>query len=427
MVKVSLSRPKACEIQTFQLTSPILHIGSSVPKLGPFEYVQTSDRLYLPDADALAKALQQRGRLEDYIKAIEDRQGIIQILRQTFGEDWLDQTADDGTAIFPERRTSRKWAKEVTDLRPIIRTGLGYVYIPGSSIKGAIRTAILYHLLKHEAEYQVAPRSRTSAIELKLREKLNAGLSSFQQKFLDDDLPVNSLLTESSLYYQGRAIAARLGPNTDFLRALKVSDSAPLTARKVTTKTGQPRIFNFAVVPEVIVSSHYEDWKAKYRASIYAEMVRDVSTTFTLSLDTEMLSWFTHQQGMKIPFQTISDILKICQEFAQDQWDFEHNYWNAVQNNPRASDRNLDFGSIREFYQAESCPHSLRLGWGSGMTGTTLGLLLEDDLRAEVRDVCGIAAPRFEAPKSRRTVLNAKGEIRYVPGWVTFKPVAAKP
>jgi CRISPR-associated protein Csm5 len=55
------------------------------------------------------------------------------------------------------------------------------------------------------------------------------------------------------------------------------------------------------------------------------------------------------------------------------------------------------------------------------MTGTTVGLCFDDEMRAEIRDICGIKAPGFEAPKSRRTVMNSNGEIKFVPGWVKFR------
>ena len=59
-----------------------------------------------------------------------------------------------------------------------------------------------------------------------------------------------------------------------------------------------------------------------------------------ISLDREMLSWFRHSQGMQIPFQSVDEILNICQEFAQDQWDYEHDYWQEIQNNPNARNSN---------------------------------------------------------------------------------------
>jgi CRISPR-associated protein Csm5 len=150
-------------------------------------------------------------------------------------------------------------------------------------------------------------------------------------------------------------------------------------------------------------------------------MVRSLRTEFAIRIDTEMLSWFRHRQGMKIPFQSVADLLKICQEFAQDQWDGEHDYWQEIQNNLNAQGKRLDFSNIRSMYEPEQCPHSLKIGWGSGMPGTTVTMLFNDELRSEIRDTCGIPAPKFEAPKSRRTIVGKSGEIKFVPGWVKFK------
>jgi CRISPR-associated protein Csm5 len=233
------------------------------------------------------------------------------------------------------------------------------------------------------------------------------------------------LFSDFSLTYQGRTAQLRNrssnSSNTDFLRVLKVTDSEPLLEKTVTTKAGKPLALNLPVVAEVIISSRFPNYSAKYKASIYAEMVRNVKTEFTLSLDTEMVSWFSHNQGMQLPFTTLDELLQICQEFTQEQWDYEHDYWQAIKNNPKANGRNLDFDYIRDFYEPTECAHSLRLGWGSGMTGTTVNLLLEDELRQEIRDTCGLEAPNFEAPKSRRTVVSPKGEIKFVPGWAKFK------
>jgi len=55
------------------------------------------------------------------------------------------------------------------------------------------------------------------------------------------------------------------------------------------------------------------------------------------------------------------------------------------------------------------------------MMGTTVGSLFEPELCSQIRDTCGIPAPGFEAPKSRRTVKDARGELRYPLGWVKLK------
>ncbi len=419
--ELALRKPDFYETRKIQLTSPILHIGSSVSRLNPFEYVQTTKKVYLPNQEALAKGLLKKGGsfLNDYIQAIENNQNISKLLEQAFGNEWWKAKDTNENPIFPENAISQKLAERVTDLRPMIRNGMGYLFIPGSSIKGAMKTAIMYHLLKHPDKYQVPQTSRISEIEKQLKQRLGELSSRRNQTFADDKL-MNTLFSDFSLIYQGKTFSGT-SQNTDILRCLKVSDSESLIKTEVPGKTGKPIPINLPAVVEVVVSSRFDDYRAKYKASLYVEMVRNVKTEFTITLDKEMLSWFKHKQGMKLPFNNIDELLQICQEFAQEQWDYEHDYWSGIENNPNASGRNLDFSNIGDFYEPEKCPYAMRLGWGSGMTGTTVGLCLDDDLRAELRDICGIKAPGFEAPKSRRTIMGSDGDIKFVPGWVKFR------
>lgn len=422
-------KPKLLESRRIKLISPILHIGAEVQKLNPFEYVETSDKIYIPNQQALWKALYQKGGsfLNEYIAAIEQRQDaskqrevIRKLLENAFGKQWWNTTALNGDKIFPDNFISRKWAEDkISDLRPMIRNGMGQLYIPGSSIKGAIRTAIAYHLLRNADKYQVPSNQQASAIEEKLKAKL--GELKRKSKSADDEF-MNSFFSDYTLTHQNRTFSGN-SQNTDILRALHVTDSNSLLEKPATAKNGKKIPLNLPVVPEVIVSSRFPDYRAKYKAPIYAEMVRNVDTEFTISLDTEMLSWFKHKQGMKLPFNNLDELLAICQEFTQEQWDYEHDYWESIENNSNAAGKNLNFSNIRDFYAPEKCPYALRLGWGSGMTGTTIGLCLSDDLRATIRDICSPSrkAPGYEAPKSRRTIKALSGDIKFVPGWVKFK------
>ncbi|WP_068819099.1 type III-A CRISPR-associated RAMP protein Csm5 [Phormidesmis priestleyi] len=420
----SLTKPQALDSCTIQLTSPMLHIGSEVQKLSPFEYVATSKFVYQPNAEVLARSLYQQGRLPDYLDTIKERRSILPILEQAFGEDWSQAQDASGQPIFPKVTRSLCWAdsKQISDLRPMIRNGYRQLYIPGSSIKGAIRTAIAYHLLKNADQFQVPKQKRISAIELELQKSM--GSLRQKAKFADDALFMDALFSDFRL--EGDRSNVRTGPNTDFMRAIKVTDSEPLIEQKIPLPSRKNRFENLSITAEVLVSSRFGDYRAKYRASIYAELARNVQTTFTITLDHHLLNQMQHLEGTKIPFKSVGDILQICQAFAQDQWDAEHDYWQDVQNNPNQRDqngnnRNLDTAAIRNFYEATTCPYALRLGWGSGMNGTTVGLLLDDQLRSQLRDTCGIRAPGFEAPKSRRTVVGSDGTIKFVPGWVKFK------
>jgi CRISPR-associated protein Csm5 len=372
----------------------------------------------------LAREIYHRGHLSDYLERIKQQEDLTSLLDRAFGNDWANATTKNNRSLFPIRL--QKWTEDrITDLRPMIRNGMGQLYIPGSSIKGAIRTAINFYLLKYGNKFCTPEAQRPSALELKIREKMKA--SEFQRKYtharFDDELLIDPLFTNYQLRYQEQTVAARQGPNTDFMRAVKISDSAPLLVKDVKLKNGKTRRDNVAIAAAVTVSSHFGDDKAKRRATIYAEMVRMANTTFTITLDRQMLSWFKHQEGMQIPFDSIDDLLKICQEFAQEQWDEEHDYWDAIQNNAHR-DHQLDFDDIRALYEPETCPYKLRLGWASGLIGTTIALALPLALRQEIRDQCGLPAPGFAAPKSRRTVANAQGELKYAPGWVKLEPLS---
>jgi CRISPR-associated protein Csm5 len=424
------------EIKTIQLNSPLLHIGGEVSRLNPYEYVQTSSKIYLPNQELLAKILYRRGQnfLNDYINAIETKQSIEILLTQALGENWMKFKTSDGIPLFSDVRP--KWTldemQRVSDIRPMIRNGFGKLYIPGSSIKGAIRTAIAYYLLAQADEYNLSQSYQLSAIEEKLREKINQELEKNKNKpknknkisnkmksSLDDDLFMNNLLTNYSLQYKGKNIPTKNNQSTDILRAIKISDSQPLKTY-IPRKNIKKRPKNVPVIAETIISSYFPDNNAKYKGPIFAEVVYQVKTEFTIKLDLEMLSWFHHKQKMRIPFESIDDLLNICQEFAQKQWDEEIKYWQNISNN-QDKYKNLDFDLIWDKYDSHiKCPYDLRLGWGSGMMGTTINSLFPNDLRSTIRDVCGREAPNFDAPKSRRTIVNSKQEIRYVPGWVNL-------
>jgi CRISPR-associated protein Csm5 len=406
------------EVQTVRLTSPMLRIGGAVSMLSPFEYVDFDGAVYLPDADLLAHELYQRGSLDAYLDRIKNHQEIGTLLEQAFGNDWAEIQSSDGRSIFPIHLP--KWTDDnITKFRPMIRNGMGQLYIPGSSIKGAIRTAITYYLLKYKNRFKIPQAQQPSELERRIREKIvvkEGAKPSLNGKpsELDDKLLINPLFSDFTITYQGRTFTGEHGKesNTDFMRAVKISDSAPLIGERD----------NIAIAGEVTVSSYSGDDKAKYRATIHAEMVHLANTTFTITLDRQLLSWFQHQQGMKIPFNSVSDLINICQEFTQDIWDEEHNYWNAISNNSDREYHQLDFDDIRDLYEPKDCPYKLRLGWGTGMTGTTISLALPDDqLRQEIRDACGKPAPGFDAPKSRRTVANKSGEIEYALGWTKLE------
>ena len=430
-------RSQNYEIKTVRLNSPLLHIGSEVPQLSKFEYVRAGERVYFPRQDALARLLYDRGGrfLNDYIDCIENNRSVRDLLEKAFGENWQEQKAKDGRPVFS--RVLPVWSladARIEDVRPMIRNGAGELYVPGSSIKGAIRTAIAYHLLQECDRYQTPVG--LSEVEERIRQSLKSGELEQKrgQKFYDDRVFMDDIFEDFQLRYQDKDVVSKTGPNTDLMRAVKIWDSKPLVTRKVPLRK-QPGKFireNIPVLAETIVSSYYPDRDrnrmAKYRASVFTEGVYGVGTEFKIAIDFAMLeSWFSHRQGTKIPFRNLAGLLALCKNFAERQWQEEKKYWQYIGNNMN-SGVYLDFDTLWDkFYSKEKCPYDLRLGWGSGMFGTTIAAAIAPELRQELRDACGIAAPGFEAPKSRRTAVNQRGELALPLGWSQLKILERSP
>ncbi|NEQ99565.1 MAG: type III-A CRISPR-associated RAMP protein Csm5 [Cyanothece sp. SIO2G6] len=315
----------------------------------------------------------------------------------------------------------------------MIRNGLGEIYIPGSSIKGAIRTAIAYHLLQREDTFKVPHKARVSEIEKILRNKirkydeLDNPRRSRQNPFSEyqkgkmDNFFMEEIFNGYDLEYQGKIVKSASHANRDFMRAVHITDSNSLVH-------DAEKSINSSRVVEVIVVSRDQNWKAKYRTSAYVELVENIEAEFNITVDYDMLSWFQHRQGMKIPFKDIGELLDICQSFAQKQWLCEMDYWSRIQNNPKAKCRgeivNLEFDDLKKMlYGNKCCPYALRVGWASGLLGTTISSLLEDDLATQLRDRChhNNAAPEFGAPKSRRLIANRDRHLTSPLGWVKFE------
>ncbi len=412
-------KPEVYETRSIRLTSPLIHIGGAVSQLSAFEFVKTDDRVYLPNLDALMSGIQQADRLDEYIELIKGRKPITNLLKSVFGEDWTQATGRNGEPIFPAHLSSALWGDRdaINELlRPMIRDGFGRLYLPGTSIKGAIRTAIAYHIVKHNP-------AKSSDIETRLRSLLDdrkiTSSKSTSNKWQTDNFSekvMNEIFTGFVLNARGKRITNANNANTDFMRVVRLSDSSPLLPHD---EVNEP------IVTKVIACSYTRknDNQLQNRASIWTELVQSAETVFMLGIDPELLSWFEQPKGREIPFQTIDDLLAICREFAQEQWTRDRVYWQNKSSNVAAG---LDVALIQDFYADELCPYDLRIGWGCGMTGTTIQSSFQsvnrEQLKTDLRNACWKSSD-YEAPKSRRVAIGETGQLAYPLGWVKFEEV----
>jgi len=281
-------------------------------------------------------------------------------------------------------------------LRPFARDGLLRPFVPGSAIKGALRVAILYGLLK-----RLQPEQRKAILDTSVAKTLQRlgrdsrmrqrGFQERMKKEFPSDFEKRAL-QEFHLASDQRGF----DPHTDIFRALKVSDSPSFEKDSLIVE--EIKVFS--------IGSGLKQW------SIFAECLpTGREFTVDLQIDLGLLEDFARQNpktSLGIPFEEVADFLKNplkgISEMSQDLLKHERGAFEKE-------------STMRNAFRFSAEPN-LRIGWGGGLLSTTVDLLLPEKLRAELRDLLFTKRPGFPAPKSRR--ITTKDGVSL--GWARAHP-----
>lgn len=122
-----------------------LHIGGASEKHAQkgLDYIQHGNQIFMVDEKKLLLALIEKGKLDEYSYEIAENATDIQSL--------LAKYKINPAAIAVGGQSIR--ADRVTDdlLRTFVKNGFGKEYVPGSSMKGAVRSAMFHHFSKEPA------------------------------------------------------------------------------------------------------------------------------------------------------------------------------------------------------------------------------------------------------------------------------------
>lgn len=325
--------------------------------------------------------------------------------------------------------------QRINQFQPHARDGFAKLFIPGSAIKGAIRSAVMYALLDEDRanEYVRSTNQRNAR---------------FYAGRLDRD-------TLQSYELPNRD--PRSGPHFDLLRAVKVADAyGELNSR----------------VEKIAIQSYTEDRRGRTTSlgasdTVYVECLMPGSwTEFDLKVDEKILSDFESRNG-GLPFGDEAGLVSLVREFYGEVWSRERRYYGVEgsadqvtaeepvkfpeleewiereygmpkgtvsktqqrryrglhrvareefeaglgrqeqlsRTPPGIRDGAVKVGKIRDFYG--KTPASFRLGWGSGLLSTTVDVRLEDENMGKVLNIINSrhnsGAP-IDGPKSRKLV-----------------------
>ncbi|OAT80409.1 type III-A CRISPR-associated RAMP protein Csm5 [Desulfotomaculum copahuensis] len=381
--------------------SPV-HIGGGTQELTPLESVVLNGRCYVVNEAGLGRALLKEGKLDILTGEIGKQGSRFSLENFLRGQGLLKQSFLEGCAAYSCETAA---GRTPAGLRPFVRDAYGRPFVPGSSLKGVLRTAILYTRLKKMKNESPRDFQRcfTDVVRGKLNEFNRAEDWKRHRPWFKDGFKRNMAGQVERELLQRFDLPVpdarnRRGPTAqqrDVLRAVKVSDAVPLDK-------------NGLVLEEVQVTSITGENESYVKTPVFVEvMPAGVEIDFEIILDEAILADFGGNGQAGLPFKTLEDIYHMLQEFSTGLWKFETDFWNGV-SGPGTEE-------MREFYRRE--PAAMRLGWGSGLAGTGLFMLLPEALRRELRD--DLFEPRGQQvfPKSRRVAV-AGSHSRRPPGWV---------
>lgn len=375
-----------------------IHIGGREGALNPLEFVLFEGRCYVVSEDKLAAALQEQGKIDAFYTwfTARDRPALRDFLHEQRLLDarFLKRIAAYSSVSPP--RIDRY-------LRPCVRDAFHRPFLPGTGLKGAIRTAFLYKLLK-----DLRPEQRKKVLDDFVTARLQEyrqdprgqrGFRWFQDRFkqwfaqrMEADIFQRFTLREHQRQYD---------PHTDLFRCLRVTDSSPLTAEAA--RVEEIKIFSarsadspkrFSLYAECVLAGSVFEWESSVDEMTLAEFRKRNQRT-----------WFGTD------FATLEEMLRnplqVWTEMGQDLWQEESQFFSK------------EFGFSNVMPENKGRP-AVRLGWGAGLLGTSVDMLLPGPLLQDLRNTLFTDRGNTPAPKSRRLVIQDNN--RRVPlGWATVE------
>lgn len=374
------------EVISFKLRalSP-LHIGSG-GRILPTEFAFLNEKVYVLSEEKLSNLLIKESLLNEFVFEVREEGRKFSIEKFLEKRNLLNEKFLESVVNYSIKSLKRP----SSELRTFVKNGFGLPYIPGSTIKGSLRTAIVYYLLKHTpnkrdefisfvsgkiAEFKRDRRSNKGWFREKFKKSFASG---FEKKVLQE-----FMLTDNQ---------KRFDPHSDIMRVIQISDSSPLEPEDLK-------------VEEVKI---YSEGRGSKEWSIYVESIpTGKELQFTMSINRDLWKEFkgknpnTHS-GISIELieKVLLNPFIAAEEMVKDLYNYEKNF---IEGRLRIRGA-LDFGDTPNF----------RLGWGGGLLGTTIDLLLSEDLRKEIRNTFFKNRGRAPAPKSRKITV---GNGYSVLGW----------
>ena len=281
---------------TLETVSPVFIGSSTQERLSKKETVSLPQdgMVLIPDLDQLIRVLNEKGALDAFEQYLTNERDT-RTLREFLQAQSIMVSASAPWVQYHLRCSSGD-IRNINTLSRFIKDQQGRPYIPGASIKGAIRTALLA-LLGTEKTF--------------LSAKETAAQNPNQRWPKGEEYPLRTLKLDDRDGKQTDAI-------NDLLRSLQISDSAPfgddsLVVCKKLEMTREGKVNG--------ISS--ESFRGKSSPPLYRECLRPgLKTHFYLTIDRSLAK---DRLTMDLIEKALKQWVKIQNEYAErfDQWDVD--------------------------------------------------------------------------------------------------------
>lgn len=265
-----------------------------------------------------------------------------------------------------------KKERKIKEIYEFIKSG-GRIYIPGSSIKGAMRTAILYYAIKNNKEIFDFVKDYLLRLSIKGGDRRKAD-DKIEEKFF--------------------------GKTThDFMKSLIISDSNLLP----------PSCLKLQLVKVLSVNVANE---LTPKLELLAETVR-IGTKFEISMKINDFYFEAEELGFINKKEFVDNLPQILKEYSKELIDYEIKFF-----------KKYGLEEIAAFYENLKSKDGilLRISWGSGWhTMSIARLFQEEPFFMELRKKFNLGKKGVEIfPKSRKVVFDDK---IYPLGWIKLEEI----
>ena len=339
-----------------------VHIGSGTELQGNFEYLyfREEQKIAVIDAEKVLQVLGEEN-LSQWVACIEKNEPLLPLLQSR-----SKSLQSEDVAL----RTMTCKTATTKPIREQIRSGSGTYLLPGSSLKGSIRTALWAESVLDNANLA--------------KEKRNLGVTDHRGGFRWSDQML------SKTFFGG-------DPNHDIFRLLQVGDAA----------FSETEVFQTDVI-----NKYGNNWRIKQELSQFVEAIpRGASATAQLNFNELLKKRSQATFNRNVAKLELHNLFPLINQHTQRLLEDEINYWTDSADNPEAlGDYVTELETILS--QTEACREGecvLRLGWGSGfrsMTGDWHGAMSDNDYDRLVKSLRPRHPEDLVFPKTTRFIAS---------------------